>query len=116
MWGGWLIADILQEACLGDQITDAVVVAPGEAILFFGRYLLREGLSYRNAQDVKLGLTGPVNWAGRMAQVKVTTNTVQEGCQAIANTILEKRSRASGPGHPPGIVENHMTLCHSLQC
>ena len=52
MWSGLLIADILQEGCPGDQITEAVVLAPGEAILFFGRCSLKEGLLSSNAEDI----------------------------------------------------------------
>ena len=79
-WGRSLIDDILQEACPRDQITKAVVLVLGEAILFFRRCLLKEGLLYHNTQDVELSLRGPVNWARRTAQVEVTINTMQEGC------------------------------------
>ena len=34
-WSGLLIADIFQDG-LKEQIIEAVVLAPGEAILFFG--------------------------------------------------------------------------------
>ena len=43
---------------------------------------------------------GPINWAGRTAQVEVTINTVQEGHQAISDAVVEKRTKARGPGHP----------------
>ena len=46
-WSGSLIANILQES--RDQITKAVVLVPGEVILFFGRWSLKEGLLYHNA-------------------------------------------------------------------
>ena len=90
---------MLQEACPGDQITKAVVLAPREAILFFGRHSCREGLLCRKAKDVELTLRGPVNWAGRTVQVEVTTNTVQEGHQAIMGAVMEKKTKASRPGH-----------------
>ena len=45
-WSGSLIADILQEACPKDQITEAIVLSLGEAILFFGRCSHNEGLLY----------------------------------------------------------------------
>ena len=35
-WSGVLIADMFQDG-LEEQITEAVVLAPGEAILFFGQ-------------------------------------------------------------------------------
>ena len=69
MWCRSLIADILQEACPRYCITKAVVLALGEAILFFGRHLHKEGLLYRNTKDIELSSRGPVNWARRTAQV-----------------------------------------------
>ena len=42
-WSGSLIADMFQD-CLKEGITKAVVLAPEEAILFFGRWSCREGL------------------------------------------------------------------------
>ena len=29
-------------------------------------------------------------------------NTVQEGCQAIADAVMERRMKGRGPGHPQG--------------
>ena len=77
-WSGSLIADIFQDD-LKEQITEAVILAPGEAILFFGRQLCKEGLPFGSARDIRFSLTGSVNWAGRLAQVEATVNTVQEG-------------------------------------
>ena len=53
-----------------------------------------------NARDIGFSLKGPISWAGGAAQVEVTLNTVQEGCPAIADAIVEKRTKARGPGHP----------------
>ena len=101
-WSGSLITDILQEACPGDQITEAVVLVLGEAILFYGRHSLQEGLLYHNAQDVKLDLRGSVNWAGRIVPEEVTINTVQEGHWAIVDTVMEKKMKARGSACPQG--------------
>ena len=98
-----LIADILQEACPRDHITEAVVLAPGEAILFFGRCLCNGGLLYCDAQDIDHGLRCSVMWTGRTAQVEVTANTIQEGHRAIVNAVLETKMNARGPGHPQGL-------------
>ena len=38
-WSVLLIVDILQDACPKDQITEAIVLSLGEAIMFFGRLL-----------------------------------------------------------------------------
>ena len=56
MWSGLPIADILQEACPGDCITEAVVLVPGDAILFFTRCSCKKGLLYRDAKDIALSL------------------------------------------------------------
>ena len=59
-----------------------------------------KGLLYHNAQDIELGLRGPVNWAGRTVQVEATINTAQKGHTAIADAIMEKKMKARGPGCP----------------
>ena len=92
------MTDILQEACPGDGITKGVVLAPGEAILFFTRHLLKEGLLYSNAQDIEHNFRGPVSWARKTVQVQVTINTMQESCWAISDAIMEKKTKVRGPG------------------
>ena len=62
-WEGGLITDILQEAWPDDCITEAMVLSPGAAILFFGRHSRNEGLPYQKARGIKFGLGGPFNWA-----------------------------------------------------
>ena len=59
--GGCLIINILQEAWPEDWITEAIVLSPGEAILFFGRHCKNQGLLYHRARNVKFGLGGPFN-------------------------------------------------------
>ena len=58
-----------------------------------------------NARVVGFSLTGPVNWASRTTQVETTVNTVQEGCLAIADAVVEKRTKARGPGCPHGMMK-----------
>ena len=94
-----LIADMFQVG-LEEQITKAVVLVPGKAILFLGQQSLKEGLPLGNARDVRFSLMDPINWAGRTAQVEVTINAVQEGHQAILEAVVEKRTKARGPGCP----------------
>ena len=107
MWNGSLITNIFQDACPGDQITEAIVLAPGEAVLFFGRCSLQLGLLCNNVWDVEVSFCGPVNWGGRTVQVDTTINTMQEGCQAIADAVMEKKmktrdlSTPKGQGDPP---------------
>ena len=60
-WGGCLITDKLQKAWPEDQITKAMVLSPGEAILFFGRDSRHEGFPYCGARNVEFGLGGAFN-------------------------------------------------------
>ena len=101
-WNWLLITNILQEVCPRDCITEAVVLVPGEAILFFGRCLHNEGLLHCDAQDIEHGLMGSITGAGRTAWVEATVKTLQEGHRAIADAILEMKTKARGPGHPKG--------------
>ena len=59
-----------------------------------------------NARDIRFSLTGPVDWAGKPVQIEVTVNAVQEGCQAIADAVVEKRrTKAREPGCPQGMTK-----------
>ena len=70
-WEGGLITNILQEAWPEDHITKAMVLSPGEAILFFGRHSKNEGLLYHRARDIKFGLGDPFNWVGGQCRLKL---------------------------------------------
>ena len=59
-WSGLLIVDMFQEG-LEEWINEAVVLASGEAVLFFGWQSLNEGFPLGNAKDVRFSLTGPIN-------------------------------------------------------
>ena len=59
-----LIASMFQDG-LEKWFTEAVILVPRKAILFFGQWLLKEGLPLGDARDVGFHLAGPVNWAGR---------------------------------------------------
>ena len=99
VWSKSLIAHKFQDD-LKELITKAVILAPGEAILFFGRQLHKEGLPFGSARDVRFRLKGSVNWAERLPQVEATVNTVQEGHQAIADTVMEMKKKAREWGKP----------------
>ena len=77
-WGGCLITDICQEAFPEDQITEAMVLPPGEAIQFFGRHSKNEGLPFGRARNIEFGLGGPFNWARRSVQIEASKKTMQE--------------------------------------
>ena len=93
----------ITKSCPRDLITEAVVLALGEAILFFGSCSCYESLLYRNAQDIEFSLRGHVTWAGRTAQVEATIHTMQEGHRAMVDAIMEKKTKARGHGHPQGL-------------
>ena len=65
-WSGSLIANMLQEACPRDQITEAVVLAPGETVL----WSCKEGLLYNKAEDVKLSLGAQLIGPGELCRLK----------------------------------------------
>ena len=77
-----MIEDMLQEARAG--LTEAVVIGPGRAILFYGRHSMGEGLKADEARDVVFLLTGAGTWVGKMAYLTANPMTVQEGRSAIA--------------------------------
>ena len=93
---GSLSANMFQDG-LEEWITEAVVLALREAILFFGWWSLKEGIPLGDPRDVGFNLASPVNWARREAQVEMMVSTVQEGHQAIADAIMEKTTKARGP-------------------
>ena len=57
------------------------------------------------ARDIRFSLTGPINWAGTTTQVEVIINSVQKGHQVILDAVVEKRTKARGPGHPHGMMK-----------
>ena len=97
-WGGCLITNILHEAWLENWITKAMVLTPGEAILFFSRCSRNEGLPYCSARNVEFGLGGPSNWAGRPTQIEALRKSMQQGHHTIAEAVVEKKMKARKPG------------------
>ena len=112
-WSSLLIVVMLQEG-LKEQITEAVVLDPGEVILFFGLWSCQEGLPLGSARDEEFSLMSLTSWAGRVAQVKGTVNTVQEGHCAIAEAIVEKRTKAMGARTSPQNDKVNQNPCHCI--
>ena len=96
-WMGPVVEDMLQGARAG--LTEAVVISPGRAILFYGRHLKREGLKADEARDATFLLTGAGTWVGKLAYLTANAMTMQEGSRAIAQVVLDNRVKARGPGH-----------------
>ena len=97
-WTAPVVEDMLQEARAG--LTEAVVIGPGRAILFYGRHSMGEGLKADEARDTTFLLTGAGMWVGKSAYLTANPMTIQEGRRAIAQAISDNRVKVRGPGHP----------------
>ena len=113
-WSGFLIADILQEACPKDWITKAIVLSLPEAILFFGRCSLKEGLHYWKVKDIELGLRGSFNWAGKPVQIEVTVKTMQEFTKLLQMLSWKRKLRPGGQDVPKD-DESNLDPHHNIQ-
>ena len=96
-WTAPVVEDMLQEARV--RLTEAVVISPGRAILFYGRHLMG-GLKADKARDAAFLLTGAGTWVGKSAYLTADPMTVQEVKRAIPQAILDNRVKARGPGCP----------------
>ena len=108
-WGGHLITDIFQKAWPEDWITEAMVMSPGEDILFFSRCSRNEGLPYCRARNIEFGLGGLFNWVGRPVQIEASRKTVQEGHHTITKAVVERKMKTRGPRQPQGKVRHPQT-------
>ena len=97
-WTAPVVEDMLQEARAG--LTEAVVIGPGRAILFYGRCLMGEGLKVDKARDAAFLLTGAGKWVGKLAYLTADPMTIQEGRRAIAQGVFDNRVKARGPRCP----------------
>ena len=97
-WMAPVVEDMLQEARAG--LTEAVVIGPGRAILFYGRRSMGEGLKADEVRDATFLLTGAGTWVGKLAYLTADPMTIQEGRRAIAQAISDNRVKARGPGCP----------------
>ena len=89
---------MLQEVRAG--LTEAVVIGPGRAILFYGRHSMGEGLKADEARDATFLLTGAGMWVGKSAYLTADPMTLQEGKRAITQAVSDHRVKARGPGCP----------------
>ena len=97
-WMGPVVEDMLREARAG--LTEAVVIGPGRAILFYGRRSMGEGLKADEARDATFLLTGTGTWVWKLAYLTTDPMTLQEGKRAITQAISDHRVKARGPGCP----------------
>ena len=73
-WMAPVIEDMLHEARAG--LTEAVVIGPGRAILFYGRHSMGEGLKVAEARDATFLLTGAGMWVGKLVYLTADPMTV----------------------------------------
>ena len=97
-WTALVVEDMLQEMRAG--LTEAVIIGPGRAILFYGRRSMGEGLKADEARDAAFLLTGAGTWLGKLAYLTANHMTLQEGRKAVAQAISDNRVKPRGPGHP----------------
>ena len=97
-WMTPVIEDMLWETRA--RLTEAVVVGPGKAILFYGRCSLGEGLKADEARDATFLLTGAGTWVGKSVYLTADPMTLQEGKRAITCAVLDHGVKARGPGCP----------------
>ena len=93
-----MVEDMLQEVRAG--LTEAVVIGPGRAILFYGRHSMGEGLKADKARDATFLLTGGGMWVGKLAYLTANPMMLQEGKRAITQAVSDHRVKARGPGCP----------------
>ena len=77
-----------------------MVLAPGEVILFLWKMIAQRGLPLVNARNVGFHLGGPVNWAGRKAQVDMMLSTCRKAIEPLQTPLWEREPRPGGPGCP----------------
>ena len=81
-------------------LTEAVVIGPGRAALFYGRHLMGEGLTTDKARDAAFLLTGAGTWVEKLAYLAANPMTIQEGRRTITQAVMDCQVKARGPGHP----------------
>ena len=96
--GSALMEDMLWDARTG--LTEAVVIGPGRAVLFYRRHSKGDGLTVDEARDAAFLLTGASMWVGKSAYLAADPMTIQEGRQAITQAVTDCWVNARGPGHP----------------
>ena len=97
-WMALVVEDMLRDIRAG--LTEAVVIGPGKAILFYGRCSMGEGLMANEARDAVFLITGARTWVGKLAYLSANPTMLPEGKRAITHAISDQRVKARGPGCP----------------
>ena len=86
------------------SITEAVVIGPGQTVLFYGSQSLGEGLSLYKVWHTLFMLSGAIGWVGKQAQLNANPVSLGEGQQLIAQAITEQCIKPRGPRFPCSIL------------
>ena len=97
-WTAPVVKDMLRD--IRARLTEAVVIGPGKAILFYGRHSMGEGLTVDEARDAAFLITGARTWVGKPAYLTTNPTMLPEGKRAITHAISDQRIKARGPGCP----------------
>ena len=97
-WQASVVEDMLWNGKSG--LTEAIVMGPGWAILFNGRWSLGEGLNLGKVLDAMFMLSGAISWFGKQAQLNANELSLQVGQWYIAQAITKWCIEARRPGHP----------------
>ena len=73
-WMAPVVEDMLCHGRTG--LTKAVVMGPGWAVLFYGRWSLGEGLSLGKVRDTVFTLAGVGTWVGKLAYLAADPLTI----------------------------------------
>ena len=91
-----VVEDMLRETRVG--LTEAVVIGPGRAILFYGRHSMGEGLKADEARDATFLLTGAGMWVGKLTYLTADPMTLQEGKRGHSLCHIGSRSESQRTG------------------
>ena len=97
-WMAPVVEDMLRD--IRARLTEAIVIGPGEAILFYGRRSMGEGLTADEARDATFLITGDRTWVGKLAYLTANPIMLPEGKRAITRAISDQRVKARGLGRP----------------
>ena len=97
-WQAPVVEDMVWDGKSG--LTEAVVTGPSWAILFYGWWLLGEGLSLGEVRDTLFTLSGAICWVGKQALLSANPVSLGEGWWLITQAITERCIKPRGPGHP----------------
>ena len=85
-WMAPVVEDMLQETRAG--LTEAVMIGPGRAILFYGRLSMGEGLKVDEARDAAFLLTGVGTWVGKSAYLTTDPHDVTRGQKGHSTSCI----------------------------